>query len=124
MDKRASNFAVIFAACATRHEAITEIYKAPQRHVGKENRLFQTDGMGNACLFFKNRSFTHVRTVTKVGTLKEYRFLEKSSLQVHIRPYLAIFKCDRPFITYFHIFENKNRTSVYFAARIYYNPVS
>ena len=57
MDIGAADLTMVFTAGAAAHQAITKINQTAQGYERKQNRLFESHGVGNTGLFFQNRCF-------------------------------------------------------------------
>ena len=101
MNIGAADFTVVFAAGAAGHQAIAKIDQTAQGDEGKENRLFEGNGVGNTGLFFQNGRFPNMGPQTRLVIAQKNRLFEISSLKFNIRSDLAIFHRSRCFIAQF-----------------------
>ena len=101
MNVSAAHFTVILSAGSAGHQAITEIDQAAKRDKGKQDGLFQRNRMRTVCLFFQNGSFSYMGAITHHNIVQKNRIPEKTAFQLYPGPDIAVFNCNRPFITQF-----------------------
>ena len=96
VDVGAPHLAVVLAACAAGHQAVTEIDQAAKGHEGEEDGLLQPDAVGPARLFLQDAALPHLRAKPHVGLLEKNGFLEVAALELHLGSDLAVLHGDRP----------------------------